>query len=157
MHLIGSSHGIYFKVYPQTTFLVTQMYTNIHSHQHKITQLTCIHLVHTYNIWTFDICTSWSLLHLLSNWWVHQKIDFQNYSFHTLTSSVSMVFQNSWHTLGSILHIYCPNSKKLYDIYWLVEMFQCNPIGVLIIYAWKNTLINNLEYPLMMLDTRCLQ
>ena len=35
----GISHVIYFEVYPQTTFLVPQMYNNIHSHQHKIIQI----------------------------------------------------------------------------------------------------------------------
>ena len=32
-----------------------------------------------------------------------------------------MVFQNSWHILGSILHIYCSTSKKLNVLHWLVE------------------------------------
>ena len=54
MHILGSSYGISFQMYPKTTFLVSQMYTNIHSHQHNITQLTWNHLAHTCNIQTFS-------------------------------------------------------------------------------------------------------
>ena len=57
MHILVISHGIYLQVYPQTNLLVHHMYTNIHSHQHNITQLILIHLVHTCNIWKFDIVT----------------------------------------------------------------------------------------------------
>ena len=56
MNILGSSNGIYLQVYPQTTFMVTQIYTNIHSHQRNITQLTWNHMVHTFNIQAFDIC-----------------------------------------------------------------------------------------------------
>ena len=34
----------------KTTFLAPNIYTNINIHQHKITQLNWIHLLHTYNI-----------------------------------------------------------------------------------------------------------
>ena len=55
MRIIGGSHGISLKVYPQTNLLVPQMCTNIHSHQQKITQLTWICIVNTFNIHTFDV------------------------------------------------------------------------------------------------------
>ena len=113
-----------FQVYSQTAFLVPHMYTNIHIYQHKIIQLILISLVHTCNMWTFDNVTVWSLLLLSSNWWVNQQTSFQNYSFHTLTSSVSMAFQNSSHILWIILHIYCPTSQNLYVFNWLVEILQ---------------------------------
>ena len=32
-----------------------------------------------------------------------------------------------------------------------------NPIGVLFLCAWKNLIINTLDYSLMMLETRCIQ
>ena len=70
---------------------------------------------------------------------------------------VSMVFQNSWHTLGNIIHVYCPTSKKLYVLHRLVEILQWNPIGVLLIYACKHMLRNTLESSLMLLEPRCLQ
>ena len=57
MYILGSSHGIYFQVYPQTTFLVTHIYTNIQIHKHKITKLAWNHMVHTCNIHAFDILT----------------------------------------------------------------------------------------------------
>ena len=50
VHIIGISHGIFFLVYPQTTLLVPQMYTNINSHRHKIIKLTWDHLLQTCNI-----------------------------------------------------------------------------------------------------------
>ena len=116
MHILGRSHEISFQLYPQSNFLAPHMYTNIHSHQHKITQITYIHLVHTCNVRKFVIVTIWSLIHLSVNWWVHQQTAFRNYSFHTLTSSFLMVFQNSWHILVSILHIYCqkPQNSMFY-------------------------------------------
>ena len=48
----------------KTNSLVPHIYTNIHSHQYNITQLTWIHLVHTCNLWIFDIVTVWSLINL---------------------------------------------------------------------------------------------
>ena len=57
MHILGILHGIYFQVYPQTTFLITHMYTNINFHQHNITQLTWNNIVYTCNIQKFDIWT----------------------------------------------------------------------------------------------------
>ena len=45
---------------------------------------------------------------------IQQHGDSENDAFRTLTSSVSIVFQNSWHILGSILSIYCPNSQNIY-------------------------------------------
>ena len=54
-HILGSLHGIFFQMYPQTTFLVPQMYTNIQSQQLKIIQLAWNHLVHTFIIHKFDI------------------------------------------------------------------------------------------------------
>ena len=145
MHILGILHGISLQVYPQTTFLVHQMYINIHSYQHKITQLTWIYLVHTFIIYTFDTMYSWILFRLSDNWWFLQQIDFLNESCHTLTSSVSMVFQNIFHIMGSILHICCPTSQKLYVLNWFVEMIQWNPIGVAFIYACNHLLINILE------------
>ena len=157
MHILGSSHEISLQVYQKITFLVTNMYTNIHSYQHKITQPTRIHLVHNCNIWTFDTVTVWSLLNILANWWVHHKIAFQNYPFHTLTSSVSTVFQNSWHILGIILHICCPTSQKLYCLHCLVEILQWKPIDVPLLYDWNNLIRVTLESSLMLLNTSCLQ
>ena len=49
VHILRSSHGIYFTKYPQTIFQELQNYTNIHSHQHKIKQQFLFHLVHNYN------------------------------------------------------------------------------------------------------------
>ena len=57
MHIPGSSHGISLHVYLEITFLVPQMYTNIQSHQHKITQITWNHMVDNFNKQTFDIWT----------------------------------------------------------------------------------------------------
>ena len=68
-----------------------------------------------------------------------------------------MVFQNSWHSLGSILHIYCTTSQKLYFWYWLVDMLQWNSIGVLLLYDWYNLLGNTSESSLMLLYPRCIQ
>ena len=50
VNIIGSAHEISSQVYPQTIFLVTQMYTNIKIHQYNTTQLNWIHMVHTFNI-----------------------------------------------------------------------------------------------------------
>ena len=50
MNILGSSHEIYLQVYPQTTFLVTGRYDNIHSNHNNITQLTWNHMLHTCNI-----------------------------------------------------------------------------------------------------------
>ena len=155
--MFWSAHGIYLQVYTQTTLLVPHMYTNIYSHQHKITQLNLIRLVYTCNIWKFDTVIVWNLIHLSSNWIFNLQIAFQNYSYHKLTSSVSMVLQSIFNIMGSILHIYCPTSKKLYVLHWLVEMLQWNPIGVILIYAWKHLISNNLESSFMLLDTRCFQ
>ena len=157
MHILGSLHGIYFQVYPKTTLLVPQMYTNTKSHKHKTTQLTWIRLVHNCNIWTFDTVTGWSLLHLLNYLWVHQKIYLQIFSYHILNSSASIVFQNNCNIMVSIIHIYCPTSKKLYFLHWLVEMLQRNPINIPLIYDWKNLIRNTLESLLILLDTRCIQ
>ena len=68
-----------------------------------------------------------------------------------------MVFQNSWHTLGIILHIYCPTSKKLYVWNGIVQMLQWNPIGELLIYSWQHILINTSYSSLILLEPRCLQ
>ena len=112
VHILVISHVIFFQVYPQTTPLFLHMYINIQSHQHKITKLTWIHILHTFNIYTFDTVAVWSLLRLSANFWVHQRIAFQNWSCHTLTFSFLMVFQNSCNILGIVLHIYCPTSQK---------------------------------------------
>ena len=73
VHILVSSHWIPFQVYPQTNLLVPHMYTNIHSNQHKIAQLTWNYMVHTFNIHTFDSLTGWILLHLSTNWSVHKQ------------------------------------------------------------------------------------
>ena len=78
MYILGSSHGLSLQMYPQTTLLVTKMYTKIHIHKYKITQLIWIHLVHTGSIWTFDTVIGWILLNLSTNWQFHQKIAFHN-------------------------------------------------------------------------------
>ena len=67
MHILGSSHIISLQVYPQTILIVTHMYTNIHSHQNKTTQITWNHLLNTYNIQKCEIWTDWILLHLSEN------------------------------------------------------------------------------------------
>ena len=144
MHILVSSNGISFQVYSQNTFLVLHIYTNIQSHQHKIIQLSWIHMVHICDIYKFDTVTVWSIICITANWWYHQKIAFQNDSCYMLTSSVSMVFQSSCNIMGSIPHICCPYSKKLYVLHWAVEILQLNTIGVPIIYTWKNLLGNNL-------------
>ena len=56
MNILGTSYRISFQVYPQKTLLVFQSYINIQSHEHNITLITCIHLVHTRNMYTFDKC-----------------------------------------------------------------------------------------------------
>ena len=66
------------QVYIQTTLLVPQIYTSIHNHQHRIIQLSWIHLVDTFIIWTFDIAIPWILIHLSANWWIYEQIVFQN-------------------------------------------------------------------------------
>ena len=68
-----------------------------------------------------------------------------------------MVYQSSLHILGSILHIYCPTSQKLYVWHWLVEILQLNTIDVLFIYSWHHLLRNTSEYSLVSLDIMCLQ
>ena len=112
MHILVNSHVTPFQVCPQTTFLVTWMYTKIHSHKHIIIQLSWIHLVHTCSIWTFSVMIVSILPHILASFWANQKIVFHHYSFHTLTSSVLMLFQNIWNILGISLHICCPTSQK---------------------------------------------
>ena len=47
VNILGSSHDASFQVYSQTALLVTQMYTKIHNHKHKLIPLAWIHLVHT--------------------------------------------------------------------------------------------------------------
>ena len=42
-------------MYLQTILLIIHMYIKIHSHQHKITPLILIHLVHTCNKYAFGI------------------------------------------------------------------------------------------------------
>ena len=144
-------------MYPPTNFLVTQKYIKICGHQHKITELAWINMVHNCNVCTFNIVAVWSLPHIPANWWVHQKIDYHNHSFHTLTSSVSMVSQNSWHILGIILYIYCPTSQKLYVLHWIFVMLQWNTISIPLIYAWKHSLINTVESSFIMSKIRCIQ
>ena len=133
MHILGNSHGISFQVYPQTTFLIPHMYTNIHSHKHKITQLTWNHLVHSYNIYKFNIWNGWSLIHISANWWVHQQITFRHYSFYTLISLVSMALQNSFHTLGSILPIYCPTPQ---NSMFVIGLYKCSNEIQLVYYCF---------------------
>ena len=144
-------------MYPQTNFLVPHMYTNNHIHKHSIIQLTGIHLVHTCSIYKFGTVDFWSLKYLSANWWSHQKIIFLNYSSHTWTYSVLVVFKNSCNILGSSLYIWCPNSQKLFLKHYPVGMFQWNPIGVPLIFYWNNMLGNISEFSLMMLGTRCIQ
>ena len=157
MNILLSLHGTSFQVYPQTNFLVTQRSTKICGHQYEITQLAWIHMLHTYNVWTFNTVAVWSFPHIPENWWVHHKIDFRNQSFHTLTSSVSMVSQNSWHILGIILYIYCPTSQKLYVLHWLEVMLQWNIIGMPLLYSWKHLIINTVESSFMISENRCIQ
>ena len=68
MHILGSSRGIYIQVFPQTNLIAPHMYTNIKINQHKITQLTWIHLVHTCNIWKFDTVPVLIFFNLSDNW-----------------------------------------------------------------------------------------
>ena len=141
----------------KNTSLVHNMYTNIHSHQHKITQLSWINPVHTCNIYIFDNVTVWSLYNQAVNWWFHQKIDFQKQLWHTLTYSGLMVLQNSCNIMGSTLFIDCPNPQKLYFLHWPVEILQLNPIILPLVCPWNHLLINTSESLLMMLKTSCIQ
>ena len=68
-----------------------------------------------------------------------------------------MVFQNIWYILWIILHIYCPNSQKLYFWNWLVKMIQWNPIGVILLYYRQHLIRNTSQSSLMLLELRCLQ
>ena len=47
--------------------------------------------------------------------------------------------------MGSILHISCPTSQKLYFLHWIVEIVQLSTIGVPLIYAWKHMLKHILD------------
>ena len=55
MNILVNPHGISSQVYPQTNFLISHMYTKIHSNQPKIILLTLIHFVHTFNKYTFGL------------------------------------------------------------------------------------------------------
>ena len=139
------------------TFLVTQMYTKIHSHKHKITQLTWICLVHTCNIWTFDIVTVWSLLRLSANWWVHEK------HISIISNSLYWLLLSQWHSkivgiLWELLSISTAQLLKNSMFYiGFVKMLQWNPVGVIFFYTGNNLLGKTLYYSLMLLDPRCLQ
>ena len=74
-----------------------------------------------------------------------------------MNSSVLTAFQNSYNIQVSILHVFCPISQKLYVLHWPVETIQWNIIDLYLIYAWNNTLGNNLESSLILLETKCLQ
>ena len=109
MNILLILHGISFQEYPQTTFLVPHRYTNIHSHQHKVTKWTWIQILYTCNIYKFNIATVWSLPHLSKNWWDHQK--------HIFIIS---------HGINLFLRYYC--SYKVVTIF--LEIFSISSVNV---------------------------
>ena len=82
-HKLEISHGIYFQCIYKLIYFLPQMYTNIHSHQHKIAQIAWNHQVYNFNIHTFYIWTVWRLIRISAKEWVHQQITFHHWSSHT--------------------------------------------------------------------------